>query len=343
MRVLIKDKPQPGLLLTEQPKPKTGANDLLIKINKTAICGTDLHIYNWDDWAQSIIKTPLIIGHEFSGEVVEVGAEVSGFAIGERVSGEGHINCGYCRNCKAGLRHLCRNHESVGVTRSGAFAEYLLLPAKNAFKLPEQISDKTASILDPLGNATHTALAFDCIGEDVLITGAGPIGIMATAIAKHIGARYVITTDISDYRLQLAKKLGATRTVNVKNESLKDVIQELGIHEGFDVGLEVSGNPQAFNSMLDTINHGGHISLLGFLPDDTTIKWNEIILKGLVIKGIYGREMYETWYKMASMLQSGLAIDNVITHEFAVNEYEQAFATLQSGQSGKVILDWQKI
>lgn len=328
-------------MLNDAPMPKLGHNDVLIKIKKTAICGTDNHIYNWDEWSQKTINVPMIIGHEFVGEIAEIGSEVSGFKIGDRVSGEGHISCGHCRNCRAGKRHLCRTNQGVGVTRQGCFAEYLAIPAVNAYPIPDEITDDQAAILDPLGNATHTALSFDLVGEDVLITGAGPIGIMAIAIAKHVGARHVVITDVNDYRLDLAKKLGATRAVNVTKESLEDVMRQLKMAEGFDVGLEMSGNKLAFNSMLKNINHSGKIAQLGFLPNDTTIDWNNIILKGLLLKGIYGREMFETWYKMIAMLQSGLKIDEVITHHFPIMEYQEAFATMASGHSGKVILDWQ--
>lgn len=340
MKALGKLNREPGIWMYDAEKPKCGHNDLLIKVKQTAICGTDIHIYNWDEWAQKTVPVPMTTGHEFVGEVVEIGSEVKGFSIGERVSGEGHINCGHCRNCRAGKRHLCRNTESVGVTRSGCFAEYLVIPAVNAFSLPKEISDDAACILDPFGNATHTALSFHLVGEDVLITGAGPVGIMATAVARHAGARYVVVSDVNDYRLSLAKEMGATRVVNVKHEKLSDVMQELGMQEGFDVGLEMSGNPIAFNNMLETMNHGGCIAMLGFLPEDTTINWNHVIMKGLIIKGIYGREMFETWYKMASMLQSGLDLSPMITHRFKVDDYNEGFEVMRSGMAGKVILEW---
>jgi threonine 3-dehydrogenase len=282
----------------------------------------------------------MTVGHEFVGEIAEIGPEVFGFNIGDRVSGEGHITCGHCRNCHAGRRHLCRKTMGVGVNRTGAFAEYLVIPASNAFKIPDNISDEMAAIFDPFGNATHTALSFDLIGEDVLITGAGPIGAMAAAIAKHVGARNVVITDVNDFRLDLAKKLGATRTVNVSKESLQDVMIELDMHEGFDVGLEMSGNDQAFRSMLENMNHGGKIAMLGIPGKETTIDWNQVIFKGLIIKGIYGREMYETWYKMVAMLQSGLDISPIITHRFSVDNFQQGFDAMASGQSGKVVLDW---
>lgn len=341
MKTLAKTLPQPGIWMTEAEAPECGHNDVVIKIRKTAICGTDMHIYHWDDWAQKTIPVPMAVGHEFVGEIAQIGPEVSGFEIGDRVSGEGHITCGHCRNCRAGRRHLCRETIGVGVNRSGAFSEYLVIPASNAFKIPDDISDDMAAIFDPFGNATHTALSFDLIGEDVLITGAGPIGAMAAAIAKHVGARNVVITDVNDYRLALAKSMGATRTVNVQTESLKDVMTELNMHEGFDVGLEMSGNAMAFESMLENMNHGGKIAMLGIPSKDTSIDWNQVIFKGLIIKGIYGREMYETWYKMVAMLQSGLDISPIITHHFSVDDFQQGFDTMASGQSGKVILDWQ--
>lgn len=340
MKALAKLRRESGLTLTEVKKPTIGHNDILIKIRRTAICGTDLHIWQWDDWAQKTIPVPMHVGHEYVGEIVEIGQEVKGFCVGDRVSGEGHITCGFCRNCRAGRRHLCRNTIGVGVNREGAFAEYLAIPAFNAFKIPTEISDDLAAIFDPLGNATHTALSFDLVGEDVLITGAGPIGIMAVAIAKHVGARNVVITDVNDYRLDLARKMGATRAVNVSRESLQEVMQALQMTEGFDVGLEMSGVPIAFTSLLKAMNHGGKVALLGIPPAKTEIDWNQVIFKGLEIKGIYGREMFETWYKMAAMLQSGLDISPILTHHFCVADYQQAFATAISGQSGKVIIDW---
>ncbi|MAF75405.1 MAG: L-threonine 3-dehydrogenase, partial [Idiomarinaceae bacterium] len=321
-------------------KPEFGYNDVLIKIKKTAICGTDVHIYKWDDWSQKTIPVPMVVGHEYVGEVAAMGDGVRGFEVGDRVSGEGHITCGHCRNCRAGRRHLCRNTYGVGVNRPGAFAEYLVIPADNAFKLPDDVTDDMAAIMDPLGNAVHTALAFDLVGEDVLITGAGPIGIMAAAVARHVGARHVVITDVNEYRLELAKKMGVTRAVNVAEESLKDVMSELGMKEGFDVGLEMSGVPSAFSQMLATMNHGGKVAMLGIPPENVAIDWNEVIFKGLVIKGIYGREMFETWYKMASLLQSGLDISPILTHQMSVDDYEEGFETMVSGQSGKVILNW---
>ncbi len=341
MRALVKAKAEMGIWMQEVPEPSIGHNDLLIKIKKTAICGTDIHIYNWDDWASQTLQLPLIAGHEFAGEVVGVGSEVAGFKVGDRVSGEGHISCGHCRNCRAGKRHLCRNTVSVGWSREGCFAEYLVLPAVNAFCLPDNISDDMAAVLDPLGNATHTALSYDLVGEDVLITGAGPVGIMAVAVARHAGARHIVITDVNDYRLDLAKQMGATRAVNVKTQHVSTIMPELNIVEGFDIGLEMSGNTSAFNMMLGTMNYGGRIALLGFLPAETQINWNHVILKGLHIKGIYGREMFETWYKMTSMLQSGLELEPVITHRFAIDDYQQAFEIMRSGKTGKVILEWQ--
>ena len=340
MRALVKAKAEPGIWMQDIPRPEPGHNDVLIKIRKTAICGTDMHIYNWDEWAARTIPVPMAVGHEYVGIVEAVGSEVQGVQPGDRVSGEGHLTCGHCRNCRAGRRHLCRNTVGVGVNRQGCFGEYLCIPASNVFKLPDAISDEVASILDPLGNAVHTALSFDLVGEDVLITGAGPIGIMAVAIARHVGARHVVITDVNDYRLELARQMGATRTVNVSRQTLDEVMQELEMQEGFDVGLEMSGNPQAFRDMLRTLHHGGSVALLGIPPGEMAIDWNQVIFKGLTIKGIYGREMFETWYKMASMLQSGLDVTPVITHRFAANDYLEGFRTMGSGQSGKVILDW---
>ena len=341
MKALAKLTRAPGLTMTERPMPEVGHNDVMIRIRKTAICGTDIHIWNWDEWAQKTIPVPMHVGHEYLGHIVQMGAEVRGFSIGDRVSGEGHITCGHCRNCRAGRRHLCRNTSGVGVNREGSFAEFLVIPAFNAFKIPHGISDDVAAIFDPYGNATHTALSFSLVGEDVLITGAGPIGIMAAAIARHVGARHVVITDVNDYRLDLARKMGATRAVNVSRASLKDVMHELGMVEGFDVGLEMSGVPSAFQSLLENMNHGGKVALLGIPPANTAIDWNQVIFKGLEIKGVYGREMFETWYKMVAMLQSGLDVSPILTHQFAVDDFEQGFATMLSGQSGKVILNWE--
>lgn len=340
MKALAKLKPEQGIWMTDVPTPVVGHNDLLIRIRKTAICGTDVHIYNWDEWSQKTIPVPMVAGHEYVGEVVEIGQEVRGFSIGDRVSGEGHITCGHCRNCRAGRTHLCRNTIGVGVNRDGAFAEYLVIPAFNAFKIPDNISDDLAAIFDPFGNAVHTALSFDLVGEDVLITGAGPIGIMAAAVCKHVGARQIVVTDVNDYRLGLAKQMGATRTLNVMREDLHEVMHELGMAEGFDVGLEMSGVPSAFKSMLDGMNHGGKIAMLGIPPSDMGIDWTQVIFKGLQIKGIYGREMFETWYKMAALIQSGLDLTPMITHHFPVDEFQKGFDVMRSGQSGKVILEW---
>lgn len=340
MKALSKLKAEKGIWLVDAPKPVMGHNDLLIKIKKTAICGTDMHIYNWDEWSQKTIPVPMVVGHEYVGEVVDIGQEVRGFKIGDRVSGEGHITCGHCRNCRAGRTHLCRNTSGVGVNREGSFAEYLVIPAFNAFKIPDDISDDLASIFDPFGNAVHTALSFDLVGEDVLITGAGPIGIMAAAVCRHVGARHVVITDVNEYRLELARKMGATRAVNVSKESLKDVMKELGMTEGFDVGLEMSGVPSAFHAMLDTMNHGGKVAMLGIPGGEMAIDWSKVIFKGLAIKGIYGREMFETWYKMASLIQSGLDISPIITHHFKIDDFQQGFDAMGSGQSGKVILSW---
>ena len=340
MRALAKLERGPGLTMTDVQKPDVGHNDVMIKIKKTAICGTDIHIWKWDEWAQKTIPVPMHVGHEYVGEIVEMGQEVRGFALGDRVSGEGHITCGHCRNCRAGRRHLCRNTTGVGVNREGAFAEFLVIPAFNAFRIPDSISDDLAAIFDPYGNATHTALSFNLVGEDVLITGAGPIGIMAVAIARHVGARHVVITDVNDYRLGLAIKMGATRAVNVTRQSLKDVMAELGMVEGFDVGMEMSGVPTAFQDLLENMNHGGKVALLGIPPSNTVIDWNQVIFKGLEIKGVYGREMFETWYKMVAMLQSGLDLSPILTHQFPVEQFVTGFETMLSGQSGKVILNW---
>ncbi|HHR6223941.1 TPA: L-threonine 3-dehydrogenase [Providencia alcalifaciens] len=340
MKALSKLKAEPGIWMTDVPKPELGHNDVMIKIRKTAICGTDVHIYNWDEWSQKTIPVPMVVGHEYIGEIVEIGQEVKGFKIGDRVSGEGHITCGHCRNCRGGRTHLCRNTIGVGVNRPGCFAEYLVIPAFNAFKIPDNIPDEIASIFDPFGNAVHTALSFDLVGEDVLVSGAGPIGIMAAAVCRHVGARHVVITDVNDYRLELAKKMGVTRAVNVSRENLKDVMNELGMKEGFDVALEVSGAPAAFQTMLDTMNHGGRIALLGIPPASMATDWSQVIFKGLFIKGIYGREMFETWYKMATLVQSGLDLSPIITHEFSIDDFQKGFDAMRSGQSGKVILNW---
>ncbi|MDU6926486.1 L-threonine 3-dehydrogenase [Franconibacter helveticus] len=340
MKALAKLKAEEGIWMTDAPVPEMGHNDLLIKIRKSAICGTDVHIYNWDEWSQKTIPVPMVVGHEYVGEVVGIGQEVKGFEIGDRVSGEGHITCGHCRNCRGGRTHLCRNTVGVGVNRPGSFAEYLVIPAFNAFKIPDNISDDLASIFDPFGNAVHTALSFDLVGEDVLVSGAGPIGIMAAAVAKHVGARNVVITDVNEYRLELARKMGVTRAVNVAQEDLKDVMDELGMTEGFDVGLEMSGAAPAFRTMLDTMNHGGRIAMLGIPSSEMAIDWNKVIFKGLFIKGIYGREMFETWYKMAALIQSGLDLTPLITHHYSIDDFQKGFDAMRSGQSGKVILNW---
>ena len=342
MHALVKARAAVGIDLQDIAKPSPGPNDVLIRVKRSAICGTDMHIYNWDAWAQKTIPVPMAVGHEYCGEVVEVGSEVSGFKAGDRVSGEGHITCGHCRNCRAGRRHLCRNTVGVGVNRPGAFAEYVVIPAFNAFKLPAAIDDEIAAILDPLGNAVHTALSFDVVGEDVLITGAGPIGIMAVAIVRFIGARNVVITDVNDYRLDLARKMGATLALNVTRDKLEDAMKQLGMQEGFDVGLEMSGNAAALRDMLRTMHHGGSIAMLGIPPTEVAIDWNEVILKGLTIKGIYGRQMFETWYKMAALLQSGLNVRPVITHRLPYTQYQHAFEIMGKGQSGKVVMDWEK-
>ncbi|MEM7605566.1 MAG: L-threonine 3-dehydrogenase [Myxococcota bacterium] len=342
MRALVKRERAEGLWMEEVPVPEIGPNDLLIKVHKTAICGTDIHIYNWDEWAQKTIPVPMTVGHEFSGVVAAVGSHVAGFEVGDRVSGEGHITCGHCRNCRAGKRHLCRNTVGVGVNRPGAFAEYLALPAINAFRLPDNVPDEIAAYLDPLGNAAHTALSFDLVGEDVLITGAGPIGIMAAAICRHVGARHVVVTDVNPYRLQLAKRMGASAVVDVRERTPRDAMNELGMREGYDVGLEMSGNGSAFSDMLDVMNHGGRVGLLGIPPKDVSIDWNHVIFKGLILKGIYGREMFETWYKMVSMLQSGLDISPLLTHRMSVDDFQEGFDIMRSGRSGKVVLDWTR-
>jgi threonine 3-dehydrogenase len=324
----------------DAPEPEVGVHDVCIRIRKTAICGTDVHIYDWDEWSRRTIPVPMIVGHEYFGVVEAVGAEVEAFRPGDRVSGEGHITCGFCRNCRAGRRHLCRHAVGVGVNRPGAFAERLVIPADNVYRIPDDVPDEIAAIFDPYGNATHTALSFDLVGEDVLVTGAGPIGIMAAAIARHVGARHVVATDVNDHRLSLAARMGATRVVNVGREDLRAVMRDLGMKEGFDVGLEMSGNGSAFRQMLETMNHGGKIALLGIMPGEQAIDWSQVVFKGLVLKGIYGREMYETWYKMVAMLQSGLDLSPVITHRFPIDRFQEAFDVMRSGRSGKVVLDW---
>jgi threonine 3-dehydrogenase len=340
MRALVKAKPEQGLWMQEVPVPEIGHNDVLIRIHKSSICGTDVHIWNWDHWSQRTIPVGMHVGHEYVGRIAAIGSEVIGYGVGERVTGEGHIVCGHCRRCRAGQRHLCKDAVVVGVNRPGAFAEYLSLPASNLFRLPPAVSDEVATILDPCGNATHTALSFDLVGEDVLVTGAGPIGSMAVAIASHVGVRNVIVTDVNPYRLDLARAMGATRIVDVSTEDLRAVMAEQGMVEGFDVGLEMSGNPTAFRQMLDSMAHGGRIAMLGIFTDEAAIDWTQVIFKGLRIKGIYGREMFETWYKMASLIQAGLDITPLITHRFGIDDFAEAFEVTASGHSGKVILDW---
>jgi threonine 3-dehydrogenase len=343
MKALVKKYSKPGLWLDEVEVPEVGVNDVLIKIIKTSICGTDIHIYNWDDWAKKTIPVPMVTGHEYVGTVEAFGSNVQDVKIGELVSGEGHIVCGHCRNCRAGRRHLCNAAQGVGVNRPGCFAEYLCIPVSNVWHCDPSIPNDIFSIFDPFGNATHTALFFDVLGEDVLITGAGPIGIMAAAIAKHAGARYVIITDLNEYRLNLAKKVGVTRAVNITKENLNNVMKELDMKEGFDVGLEMSGNPKALESMISLMCHGGKIALLGILPANAAINWETVVFNGLNIKGIYGREMFETWYKMQSMIQTGLDISAVITHRFPYASFIEGFELMASGNSGKIILDWEKI
>ena len=340
MQALVKRETGPGLWLEEVPQPEVAAHQVLIKVRRMGICGTDLHIYNWDDWASKTVPVPLVVGHEFVGEIVEVGKDVQDFSVGEIVSGEGHVVCGHCRNCMAGRRHLCNDTAGIGVTRPGSFAEYISLPQTNVWEHKPDIDEEVAAIFDPYGNATHSALSFPVLGEDVLITGAGPIGIMSAAIVKYAGARHVVITDVNPYRLELAKKMGVTRAVNVAEGSLADAQKELGMDEGFDVGLEMSGNPDAFNDMLANMCHGGKIALLGIPEKEMAIDWNTVVFNMLTIKGIYGREMYETWYKMTVMLQGGLDIKPVITHRYKFTDYEAAFETALSGESGKVLLEW---
>ena len=339
MKALLKKSPQAGLAMEDVPQPQIGINDVLIKIKKTSICGTDIHIFNWDSWAQKTIKTPVVIGHEFVGTVEKIGSNVHDVELGELVSGEGHIVCGRCRNCRAGRRHLCKEPKAVGIDRNGAFAEYLAIPVSNVWHCEPDIPTDILTCFDPLGNAAHTALSFDLVGEDVLITGAGPTGSMAAAIAKHAGARYVVVTDINPYRLELAKKMGATMTLDIRTEKIEDAIEKLQMKEGFDVGFEMSGSPDAFKSMLKNMFHGGKIALLGIMPQ-TSIDWDCVVFNGLTIKGIYGREMFETWYKVTMLIQKGLDISPLITHRFGCTDYLKAFEVMRSGNSGKVILDW---
>jgi len=339
MKALVKREPAKGIWMQQVPRPEPGANEVLVKLHMTAICGTDLHIYKWDAWSQRTIKPGLVIGHEFVGNIVEIGPGVTGYTLGQRVSAEGPVVCGHCRNCRAGLPHLCPNTVGIGVNRNGAFAEYVVVPSSNLWPIPDEIASELAAFFDPFGNAAHCALEFDVIGEDVLITGAGPIGIIAAGICKWIGARHVVITDVNDYRLNLAREMGATRTVNVARESLKDVMREVGI-EGFDVGMEMSGNPGAFNDMLDAMYHGGKVALLGILPKGAGVDWDQIIFKGLVIHGIYGRKMYETWYKMTQLVRSGFPLHKALTHQIAIDDFQTGFDLMESGQCGKVVCRW---
>ena len=341
MQALVKREAREGLWLEDVPLPEIGINDVLIRIKRTAICGTDLHIYNWDAWAQDTIPVPMVVGHEFVGEIAEVGANVNDFHPGQIVSGEGHVVCGRCRNCMAGRRHLCANSSGIGVNRAGAFAQYLALPMSNVWEHSAGIDLDIAALFDPFGNAVHTALQYDLLGEDILITGAGPIGVMAAAVCRHAGARHVVITDVIEQRLQLAQKLGATRTVNVQRESLADVQRELGMDEGFDVGLEMSGNARAFNDLLDNMCHGGKVAILGIPAEQVAIDWNKVIFNMLTLKGIYGREMYETWYKMSVMIESGLDISPVITHRLDYRDFQQGFDVMNKGEASKVILNWE--
>jgi len=340
MKALVKRSPEAGIWMEDVDNPICETNDVKIKITHTAICGTDMHIYDWDEWAQKNLELPLIVGHEFCGIIEEIGAGVSHYKVGDRVSGEGHLTCGYCRNCRAGKRHLCHKTIGIGIHRNGAFAEYLVIPESNVWAIHKDISSEIAAFFDPFGNAVHTALTYNLTGEDVLISGAGPIGIMAVAICKFSGSRNIVITDINDYRLNLALKLGATRTINPKKEKIKDVFEDLNINHGFDIGLEMSGNPEAFNQMIDHMYNGGNIALLGLLPKSTKINWDDVIFKGLNIKGIYGREMYDTWYKMTQMVRGGLSISEVLTHRFNIDDFQDAFEVLKSGNCGKVVLEW---
>jgi len=340
MRALVKSKAEKGIWMEEIEVPEIGVNDILIKIKKTAICGTDLHIYRWDEWSQKTIKTPMTIGHEYVGTVAEMGRGVTGFEIGERVTGEGHIACGHCRNCRRGKKHVCENTIGIGVNRDGAFAEYVSVPASNVMKMSDKISDDMLAIMDPFGNATHTALSFPLIGEDVLVTGAGLIGSMCVAISKFAGARYIVATETNPYRIELAKKMGATKVINPLEESLDDAINDLGMI-GFDIGMECSGSPIAFNDMLAHMYNSGKISLLGILPSSTKLDWDNIIFKGLQLKGIYGREMFETWYLMEQMLMSGLDLSPMITHRYKADDFQKGFEIMDSGNCGKVLLDWE--
>ncbi len=340
MRALVKPAAGPGIVMERVPVPAPGTNEVLIEVEKTAICGTDLHIHRWDEWAERTIRPPLVIGHEFVGRIVEIGSGVANYRVGDRVSAEGHITCGECRNCRAGRRHLCTHTVGIGVNRDGAFAEYLVMPASNLWLIPEEIPSEIAAFFDPYGNAAHCALSFEIVGEDVLITGAGPIGIMAAGICRFMGARHVVVTDVNDYRLALAGEMGATHLVNVGEESLDEAMRAQDIHEGFDIGLEMSGNPKAFDDMLHHMYHGGRVALLGILPSDTRIDWDQVIFKGLTVKGIYGREMFETWYKMTQMVMGGLDLSPVLTHHILIEDFQQGFDVMDQGACGKVVCDW---
>ena len=341
MKALVKKEATEGLWMQDVPEPEIGINDVLIKVRRTAICGTDMHIYNWDDWAKKTIPVPMVVGHEFVGEIVDVGANVNDWQPGQIVSGEGHVVCGRCRNCMAGRRHLCNQTSGIGVNRQGAFAEYVSLPMSNVWEHRPGIDLDVASLFDPFGNAAHTALQWDLLGEDVLITGAGPIGVMAAAVCRHAGARHIVVTDVIDKRLELAKRMGATHTINVAKNTLSDAMDRLGMKEGFDVGLEMSGNPSAFRSMIASMAHGGKISLLGIPSADMALDWNDVIFNMLTIKGIYGREMYETWYKMSVMIESGLDISPVITHRMPYQDFQTGFEAMKSGEAAKVVLNWE--
>ena len=342
MKALVKRKPESGLWMEEVPEPSVDLNDVLIRVDRTGICGTDVHIYEWDDWARKTVPVPLVVGHEFVGEIIQVGSNVKDFHPGELVSGEGHVVCGRCRNCLAGRRHLCADTSGIGVDRPGAFAEYVSLPMTNVWHHDPAVDRDVAAIFDPFGNAVHTALSFPVLGEDILITGAGPIGVMAASVVRHAGARFVVVTDVNPFRLELARRMGATLTLDVRTESIADAQRQLGMMEGFDVGLEMSGDPAAFRDMLENMCHGGKIAMLGIPEREMAIDWNLVVFNMLTIKGIYGREMYETWYKMTVLLQSGLDISSVITHRFPADRFEEGFDVMRSGRSGKVILDWSQ-
>lgn len=341
MKALVKAKAEPGLWMEHVPVPEPGSSDVLIRVKKSAICGTDVHIWNWDAWAQSTVPVPNVVGHEFCGEIVECGSAAQNYKIGQRVSGEGHIVCGACRNCRAGRGHLCRNTLGVGVHRDGSFAEYLCIPEANVVQIPDGIPNEIAAIFDPFGNAVHTALSFDCVGEDVLVTGAGPIGIMGALVAKRVGARKVVITDVNPARLKLAQAMGINYTVNAAEEKLTDVMRDIGMVEGFDVGLEMSGSAPAFRDMIETMNNGGKVALLGIAPTAFEIDWNQVIFKMLQIKGIYGREMFETWYKMIALVQGGLDLTPLITHRISIDDFEVGFAAMREGSAGKVVMDWE--